>query len=157
MIGLRLLRAGDAERKDLDRIRTEIASAGKTLEEVRDAPLPLAEATARLMAHVQPHVEAARSSLLAFTRPDSWPLNRDEVPAELRHPLVGALVAEGLFHPAALDKSVASLLSLAGKPGLPAAERQRKLAELHAKVEQWEADEETEIVRLEGNRPVWAA
>ncbi|MGE3774229.1 MAG: hypothetical protein AB7I32_14990, partial [Gammaproteobacteria bacterium] len=149
MIGLRLLRAGAAERKDLDKIRGQIESAGQEIEDVRDAPLPLTEATARLMEHVRPQIEVARSGLLAFMRPGSWPLNPAEVPADLRHPLVATLVAEALFRPAAFDKSVASLLSGAGKPGLAAAERQRKLAELQAKVEQLETDEEMEIVRLE--------
>lgn len=149
MIGLRVLRAGDAERRKLDQIRGQIEALGQSIDQIADAPMPPAEAAARLLARLQPLIDDARGRLLAIARPAAYATDYFDSapPAAMRNPLTAALVAEALFRPAGFEKALTALVS-AGTPGLAAEARAQKIADLRRKLEQLEIAEEQEILRL---------
>jgi hypothetical protein len=140
MIGITLLSAGAPERRKLDHLRGQIRALVESLQEIRDASLPVTESVQRFMATIEPDIERARQALLAVGRPDGG----DALPP------VDALVAAALLQPVEFEKRVAAILAAApGKPGLSAGERRKKIAECEAKIAALEIAEETEIIRLE--------
>ena len=133
MIGLTLLAEGAPERRKVDHLRDQIKALTESLEEIRAAPLPVVELVQQHMATLADDVERARQAVCSGGR----------APADYA-------VSRALFDPVGWQKDLAAVISAhAGKPGLPADERRKKIAETTAKIATLEIAEETEIIRLE--------
>lgn len=130
------LHAGEPPRKKLDQLRADIAVATKSIEELEDSPLPAADAARAVMSALTPRIDHAHSVLRSYLRPGaSLPL------ADLELDLL--LLPD-------LEKRLAALLVVSpSTQALSLVVRQKKIAELRAKVASIERTEEMEICALE--------
>ncbi len=130
---------------ELNKIRGEIARLGEQRGEVAEAPIPRSEAEALIAAVVEtlaedPGLDPAPLGLRNGT------FNGDELQKMLERPIV--LLA--LFPDAIKAYLIAQYEKAIGKtkPGLPAAERRKRLAEIDAKIFELEVEEERLVEQL---------
>jgi hypothetical protein len=139
MTAMALLRVGDASRKKLDEIRGEIAAALESIEELHDAPLPAADVVRQVMSALGSKIDHARNAVRSYMWPGtSLPLTDVDPWA-----LMALLLPD-------FEKRLASLLAVpSSKQPTSLPVRQKKGAELKAKIASLERVEEVEICRLE--------
>lgn len=147
MIGLNPLREGDKSRKQLDQLQLKIAATRLAIEKLEHLPRARDEVRQALMGLLE---DAKRRNIdpsyswRGITRADG----RAELPLDVQTPDLIYVLGEEVFADAILRRIEAD--PPPGWPGIPMAERNKKLAALRAELRDAEVAEEVETLRLEG-------
>lgn len=136
----KLLFEGARERKQLDRIRGEIADVDQELEALAAANYPVDESIDRVMRRTDESAELARTQLGYFTRPGDFP--------DLPDSSIG-LLAVLLGRDEVRDLLRTRITELTPAPGLSTDERTQAISDLATSRRELELKEEREICRLE--------
>ena len=144
MDGFNICRTDNPVRTTLEKIQREISTLSAEIEQTERAYLPYEETRANLLHFLkedqyqrvpEKHFESFQSP---FSR--NWELPRELSLVHLAY----------LMGPDALVDRIMERIGANGQPvGLPAAERQKKLAELQAKLRRLMESEEVETLRIE--------
>jgi hypothetical protein len=136
MISLTISSRGDRVRADLDRTRAAIEKLRAELIQLDEAPLPLAETVARVMASVRDHAARDENRLISFALLDG-PINLTKSRSHL-----DTLALLWSFAPDFVEKGIAAHLRPACADGLPGGKRASRASEIKAKLAELEDEAE---------------
>lgn len=143
-MGLDFLRSGAAPREKLDRLEKKIADLKVSIDDVRDAPIPLDDVRARLKVRLAGAVywKTPENDFQSFTQAEA---GFASLPQSIG--LEHFCYLYGIDH--VIDLIMSRIKASGYKPGLALAARPKRIAELQRELHQAEVDAETETLRLE--------
>lgn len=139
---LKILRPGEAARANLDKVQEAIDTVRADIRETEKANVPLDEARERLLAVIDKGSDRAARAFASLLSHDYHYVNP---PAQLGLAELAYVFGRDEF----VDQVMLRVESTCPVLGLPAAERQTRLAELRAEQRELELTEEYAVLELE--------